>query len=75
MRRRTATAYRLRPGSVEDLANSDGTFVLTATRKGIHGRSGGGDLAAMEGFSDPARPDCGQTTVASEGSFEGDAHA
>ena len=35
MRRRTATAYRLRPGSVEDLANSDGTFVLTATRKGI----------------------------------------
>ena len=41
MRRRTATAYRLRPGSVEDLANSDGTFVLTATRKGmaIHHRT------------------------------------
>ena len=39
MRRRTATAYRLRPGSVEDLANSDGTFVLTATRKGIRLRA------------------------------------
>ena len=35
MRSRTATAYRLRPGSVEDLANSDETFVLTETRKGM----------------------------------------
>lgn len=39
MRRRTATAYRFRPGSAEDLADSDGTFVLAATRMGMHDRT------------------------------------
>ena len=35
----------------------------------IDGPSRGGDVAIMGGFSDPARPDFGQTPVASEGSL------